>query len=97
VLNNNGGQGIILVEGDLRIAGSFQWTGLIIVQGHVELQGNASPKIVGGIMAMNRDNETNTFSGTPHVQFSRCAIQSVTARLATARQTRYRAWADMSF
>jgi hypothetical protein len=96
-LNGDGGQGILLVDGDLKIAGRFQWTGLIIVQGHVEVAGNLTPKIVGGIMAMNRDNEANSISGTPIVQFSRCALQAVTARLATARQTKYRAWADMSF
>jgi hypothetical protein len=96
-VNNEGGQGILLVDGDLKIAGRFQWTGLILVMGHIEVAGNQDPKIIGGIMAMNRDNEPNSVSGTPIVQFSRCALQAVTARLATARQTKYRAWADMSF
>ena len=96
-INNKGGQGILLVDGNLSIAGTFQWTGVIIVQGTMAFSGNQSPKIVGAVMAMNRNNGTNSVSGTPTVQFSRCAIQAVTARLSTARQTKYRGMADMSF
>jgi hypothetical protein len=96
-LDNEGGQGIILVDGNLSIAGGFKWAGLILVQGSMAFSGNNSPKLTGAVMAMNRNNGTNSVSGTPTVQFSRCAVQAVTARLATARQTKYRAWADMSF
>jgi hypothetical protein len=96
-LNGDGGQGILLVDGNLSIAGQFQWTGLIIVQGTLSFSGNKTPKLIGAVLAMNRNNGTNAVSGTPHIQFSRCAIQAVTARLATARQTKYRAWSDMSF
>jgi hypothetical protein len=95
---NYGGQGIILVDGNVTFNGLFQWTGLILVQGTVAFAGAMNaPRIVGGVMAMNRNNGTNSVGGTPKIQFSRCALQAVTARLATARQTKYRSWADMSF
>jgi hypothetical protein len=94
---NEGGQGIILVDGNVTFNGRFQWTGLILVQGTFAFAGMNAPRIIGGVMAMNRNNGTNSVSGNPTVNFSRCAIQAVTARLATARQTKYRAWADMSF
>ena len=96
-LANFGGQGIILVDGNVKINGTFQWTGLILVQGRIEVEGNQAPKVVGAIMAMDRNNLGHTVKGNINVQFSRCALQAVTARLATARQTKYRAWADMSF
>jgi hypothetical protein len=95
---NYGGQGIILVDGNVTFNGLFVWTGLIIVQGTASIAGSGNaPRITGALMAMNRGNGTNGVSGTGTVQFSRCAVQAVTARLATARQTKYRAWADMSF
>jgi hypothetical protein len=95
-LNGDGGQGILLVDGNLAIAGQFNWTGLIIVQGTISFSGNKTPKLVGAVLAMNRNNGTNAVSGTPMIQFSRCAIQAVTARLSTARLSKYRAWADMA-
>ena len=94
---NYGGQGILLVDGNLTINGTFGWTGLVIVQGKILVEGNQSPKIVGALMAMNRNSLLNEVKGNITVQFSRCALQAVTARLATARQTKYRAWADMPF
>jgi hypothetical protein len=94
---NFGGQGILLVDGNVKINGTFSWTGLVLVMGRVEVEGNNSPKVVGAIMAMDRNNLGHSVKGNINVQFSRCALQAVTARLATARQTKYRAWADMSF
>jgi len=99
---NSGGQGILLVDGNLTLAGGFKWTGLIIVKGATTLAGTAGVggvKIVGGLMSMNRVSpaDTNQVTGASSITFSRCVIGQVTAALATARQTRYRSWADMSF
>jgi hypothetical protein len=97
---NYGGQGILLVDGDAAFNGQFKWSGLIIVQGKADFAGSemgGAPRVTGGVLVMNRNNLTSTITGTPKIQFSRCALQAVTARLATARQTKYRAWADMSF
>jgi hypothetical protein len=95
---NYGGQGILLVDGNATFNGQFIWTGLIIVQGAATIAGAGNaPRITGALMAMNRGNGINAVAGTGTVQFSRCALQAVTARLATARQTKYRSWADMSF
>jgi hypothetical protein len=96
-ISNRGGQGILLVDGNVTFNGRFVWTGLVIVQGVLAAEGMQAPRVTGGIMAMNRNNATNQIAGNITLQFSRCAIQAVTARLATARQTKYRAWADMSF
>ncbi len=97
-LANYGGQGILLVDGNVTFNGLFVWTGLVLVQGTVAFAGSGNaPRITGAVMAMNRNNGTSSIGGTPTIQYSRCALQAVTARLATARQTKYRAWADMSF
>jgi hypothetical protein len=96
-ISNRGGQGILLVDGDVTFNGKFVWTGLVLVQGKLSAEGMQAPRVTGGIMAMNRNNTTHQIAGNITLQFSRCALQAVTARLATARQTQYRAWADMSF
>ena len=95
-LANEGGQGIILVDGNLTVSGHFIWTGLIIVQGTIGYSGNQSPKLTGAVLAMNRNNGTHSVAGNVVIQYSRCAVQAVTARLSTARQTKYRAWADLA-
>ncbi|MDQ3950383.1 MAG: hypothetical protein M3282_08550 [Gemmatimonadota bacterium] len=100
-ITGQGGQGIILADGNLEIAGNFTWTGLILVRGSLRLQGTGGMgtgvKIIGAIAAMNRGGATNTITGNSNITFSRCALNQVTARLATALPTKYRAWADMSF
>ncbi|HKO14649.1 MAG TPA: hypothetical protein VJU87_00320 [Gemmatimonadaceae bacterium] len=97
---NGGGQGILLVDGNLTLQGQFKWTGLIIVKGKVTMSGNGGNgstgvKVTGAIMAMNRANAGDTFSGTGSVQFSRCVLQTVAGKFATAAPMKYRAWADV--
>jgi Tfp pilus assembly protein PilX len=99
-LNGDGGQGILLVDGNIKFAGQFKWTGLVIVKGTVTTggnggNGNTGVKIYGALMAMNRGNGINTLAGTGQIQFSRCALQSVMSKYATAAPLKHRAWADL--
>jgi hypothetical protein len=98
-LNGGGGQGILLVDGDLKINGKFKWTGIVIVRGAIKVNGSSSGgiKVVGAIAAMNRGNTGNSFSGNSSVQFSRCVINQVSAKLGVAATMKHRAWADLSF
>jgi hypothetical protein len=57
---DNGGRGILIVEGDLRLSGGFQWEGLIYVLGNLTLDGGgAGVNVTGGILA----NTTTTLNG----------------------------------
>lgn len=57
---DNGGRGILIVTGDLKLSGGFQWEGLIYVLGDLELDGGGSGvNITGGIMAQT----TTTLNG----------------------------------
>jgi hypothetical protein len=97
-INNIGGQGILLVDGNLVLAGRFQWTGLVLVKGSVSIAGNpVGAKVTGAIMAMNSGGGTNSISGQGKLQFSRCAIATIMAKRSTAATARYRPWADLSF
>lgn len=95
-----GGQGIMLVDGNLSVQGNFQWTGIIIVRGTFSISGTGGgggAKVIGGVAAMNRGGGTNNMAGNSSITFSRCAINQVTARHSLASPTKYRAWADLSF
>ncbi|HEX5386970.1 MAG TPA: hypothetical protein VFW66_09745 [Gemmatimonadales bacterium] len=86
------GQGILLVEGDLSIAGGFQWVGLVIATGQVKT-GNGTSNVTGSILAENADiGDQTSFSGTPVVSYSQCALAYVLQQSAVARPLAGRSW-----
>jgi hypothetical protein len=71
------GQGILLVDGDLTITGGFQFYGLVIARGSVDLGGTGSDggKIFGGLFSQNIEiNDQSIVHGNASVQYSNCAI-----------------------
>ena len=94
-VTNGRGQGILLINGDLSIAGNFSWTGLVIAIGQVKT-GNGTSQVTGAIMANNADigDQTN-FSGTPVVSYSKCAIDYVLNSSAVARPLAMRSWGQV--
>ena len=48
---NSHGAGILLVEGDIEIEGSFTWYGVILATGTVACTGGGQKNVTGGIMA----------------------------------------------
>jgi len=99
---NGGGQGILLVDGNLTMAGNFQWVGLILVRGAFLISGTGGGgrpgvKVLGAVAAMNKDAALNKVSGTSSITFSRCVINQITSRYAVVAPMRNRSWADLSF
>ena len=93
-LSTGSGQGILLVEGNLNISGSFTFYGPVIVRGSVTTSG-VGTHIVGGIMAGNFNGTTNSISGTPNLQFSRCALTTVFQSRVYPLPARDHGWAAM--
>jgi hypothetical protein len=70
----NRGQGTLLVDGDLELAGDFEWTGLIIVKGAIKINGNGN-KLTGAVFAQGVDILTaGAVSGNVEIKYSKCAI-----------------------
>lgn len=91
------GQGLLLVDGNLNIAGGFEWVGPVIVKGNVRTAGTGN-KVTGGIHALNigcSSAPCNILSGTSSVNYSSCAIDKIMALKATPTLARHHAWADM--
>jgi hypothetical protein len=92
------GQGILLVEGDLRIRGGYTFFGIIITQGTFTT-GSGVNRVVGAVMASNAADLGQTFTGTALIEYSRCAVTRAVlnnAALSRARPLEERSWVDLS-
>ena len=93
-INGGIGQGILLVEGDLEVAGGFEFYGPVIVKGHLKTTGTGG-HFNGGVMAANVDLEQNTVLGNAVVNFSRCAINQAVINSAVPQKMAERAWVEV--
>ena len=105
VVNGGRGQGVMIVDGNLKLNGTFEWYGPIIVRGNFSTNGTVSStgvKVFGGVMAANLNcnssnpssSPCNDITGNSKVQFSRCAITSAVTKQAKAVMAT-RSWADL--
>lgn len=88
------GQGVLLVAGDLWLAGGFEFTGLIIVLGEVKTTGMGN-KITGAVLSNNFYGDESSFGGTPTVQYSSCAIGAALSGTSAATPLGLRPWAQL--
>ncbi len=98
-LNTGRGQGVLIVQGDLRIQGTFIYAGIILATGNVEFHGagGQNSRIYGAIFAANSTdvNDDNTIIGAPVITYSSCAIQAVLNAAATGVPLADRSWAQI--
>ena len=70
----NRGQGTLLVDGDLELAGGFEWVGLIIVKGAIKINGTGN-KLTGAVFAQGVDIlSAGAISGDVEIAYYKCAI-----------------------
>lgn len=75
-LNGVQGQGILLVDGDLNVQGSYEWFGVVIIKGRLKTAGGGTTDahFWGMVMAENVDLELQNLSGNATLNYSKCAI-----------------------
>lgn len=93
-LQNGYGQGILLVEGNLKVTGTFSFYGPVIVKGTFSTQGNGA-HFNGGLMAANVDLDPNTVAGNAIVNYSSCALAMAVNGAATPMPARSRPWIQL--
>jgi hypothetical protein len=96
-ITTGSGQGILLVDGNLAMAGNINWVGPIIVRGNIALSGNGN-KTVGGIQALNQGCLTapcNALSGTSNATYSSCTINKIFAMKARPALAAKHSWAEL--
>ena len=92
-LNINGGtgQGILLVEGDLRVQGGFQFFGIVVVRQSLTTTGTGG-HFNGAVMAANVNLNQNTVLGNAIVNYSGCAVQRSLTSAGSGAMLRSRGW-----
>lgn len=90
------GQGILLVDGDLTMSGSFWFAGVVIVRGTLRTQGSGAG-VVGAVMAANiaLDEEASSTLGNSYVQWSSCAVQQALINTSPPSQAKERGWVEV--
>jgi len=72
------GAGVLVVDGDMDIAGQLNWTGLILVLGDLKYTGGGTHgEVYGAIMAQGVDEE-QMLGGNASIKFSRQALDRLT-------------------
>lgn len=93
-LQNGRGQGILLVDGDLEMAGNFTFAGIIMTRGSFDAS-HGTNDVYGTVLANNAILDDINIAGTPQVQFSTCAISRALQRSGKAKPLLERAWAQL--
>jgi Tfp pilus assembly protein PilX len=94
------GQGILLVEGNLKVTGDFQFYGPIYIKGRIETAGGGGVQhFHGGMVAANAQLEQNSVLGTADIVYSSCAVDRAITNnpaLTRAKPLAQRSWVDLS-
>lgn len=96
-LNGDQGQGILLVDGDLSIQGSYQFYGIVLIRGSLKTAGGGSTDahFWGAVMAANVDLELNSLTGNATLNYSKCAITEALERTGAVSLARSRSWIQL--
>ncbi len=85
-ISGDHGQGILVIlNGDVRLGGDFQYAGIILVEGAIHLAGTS--RVEGGVVAMGEVAGAETgasLSGSSSIRFNRCQIVEAQRALTIA-------------
>jgi hypothetical protein len=93
-INTGRGQGILLVEGNITIAGNFVFDGIIIAKGSLSTFGTGN-HMTGAVLAANVDLNREQVMGDAMIQYSSCAITQAQTAASTGVPLRARAWVQL--
>lgn len=96
-LNGVQGQGILMVDGDLSVQGSYEFFGITIVTGSIKTAGGGTTDahFWGTVMAQNVDLELQNASGKATLNYSKCAIIQALQMNSTVVPMVSRGWAQL--
>jgi hypothetical protein len=96
-INNEQGQGILLVDGNLTVNGSWDFFGIVIILGDLRTAGggSADAHFWGGVMARNADLSTQNLNGHATLNFSSCSILAALQAQSPISPMRQRGWIQL--
>jgi hypothetical protein len=90
-INGNAGQGLLLIDGDLRVQGNFQFFGIAIVRGTLRTAGSGN-HFNGGVLAANQSGDQTTILGNAQLNYSSCAVGRALQAGSPGAMLRSRGW-----
>jgi hypothetical protein len=95
-LNGGQGQGMLLVNGDLIVSGTWTYYGVLIVRGTFKTSGVGAPKVYGTVLA-NRVDFSSTSAGNAAavINYSNCSVTRATNATALSSPMRSRGYVRM--
>lgn len=100
-INTGKGQGIIIVQGDLRIQGTFIFDGIVLATGNIDFHGTggSSSRIYGGIFSANTIDvdDVIAIAGAPIITYSSCAVAAVLASAGRGVPLTKRGWVQIVY
>jgi hypothetical protein len=97
-LNGDVGQGILLVDGNISVQGSYQFFGITIAKGSIGSAGGGSTAahFYGATMAQDVNlTTTNTLSGKATLLYSSCAVQTALTNVSVTSLLKSRSWVQL--
>ena len=96
-VNTEQGQGILLVDGNLTVNGSWDFYGIVIILGDLRTAGGgtADAHFWGGVMARNADLSTQSLNGHATLNFSSCSILAALQAQSPISPMRQRGWVQL--
>ncbi len=95
-INTGRGQGVLIVQGNLRIQGTLIFDGIILATGNIDFHGTGgtSSRIYGGLFSANSADVGDLISitGAPVITYSSCAVAAVLAAAGTGVPLARRGW-----
>ena len=88
-LHGGSGQGVLLVNGDLKMNGNYQYDGLILVRGSYQT-GGGTMNLTGSMISSLVDTDPNKWTGSLTVNYSSCAVNNSLKNLAVSSPSTYR-------
>jgi hypothetical protein len=93
-INQNRGQGVLIVNGDLDVQGGFEFYGPVLVRRTVNTQGTGG-HFNGGVIAANVNLDQSVVLGDAVINFSSCALIRALTASASAVTMRERSWVNV--
>ena len=96
-LNGDQGQGILLVDGNLEVQGSYEFYGIVIILGDLKTAGGGATAahFWGGVMAKNADLSIQNLTGRATLNYSKCAVVQALQNTSVTASLRSRGWVQL--
>jgi hypothetical protein len=88
--------GVLLVNGDVAVAGPFAMTGLLIARGRISIPAGGL-SLTGAMMSFAKppDDQPAMDIHGGSIRYSRCAVERALRRASQPRAVQKRSWAEL--